>query len=139
MASHDVETMAITKMEIKEGTGVVQQAEIPLEQSATGKAWPESLGFGPITGGPDGWVPTRKELEILRRVPDKFSWRIITIAFIEMCERFSFYGTVSVFTNFIQHPLPKGSTTGAAPGGQPGAMGLGQRASTGITTFSQFW
>ena len=41
-------------------------------------------------------------------------------------------------TNFIQQPLPPGSVTGASVE-QPGALGMGQRASTGITTFNQFW
>ena len=53
-------------------------------------------------------------------MPDKFGWNMLTIAFIEMCERFSFYGTVSVFTNFIQHPLPGGSSTGADRGAAGG-------------------
>lgn len=43
-----------------------------------------------------------------------------------------------IVTNFIQHPLPEGSTTGADTE-QPGVLGMGQRASTGITTFNQFW
>jgi hypothetical protein len=34
--------------------------------------------------------------------------------------------------NFIQQPLPEGSRTGA--GDQPGALNMGQRASTGLTT-----
>lgn len=43
-------------------------------------------------------------------------------------------------TNFIQQPLPKGSHTGAGGlNGQSGALGLGQRASTGIGTFNSFW
>lgn len=43
-------------------------------------------------------------------------------------------------TNFIQQPLPAGSQTGAAgTDGQAGALGEGQRASTGIGTFNQFW
>lgn len=42
--------------------------------------------------------------------------------------------------NFIQQPLPEGSTTGSAGTyGQPGALGLGQRASTGLTLFNAFW
>lgn len=41
-------------------------------------------------------------------------------------------------TNFIQQKLPDGSVTGASTD-QPGALGMGQRASTGITTFNQFW
>ena len=41
-----------------------------------------------------------------------------------------------IVVNFIQQPLPEGSTTGAvtdlAPD-QAGALGMGQRASTGLT------
>jgi proton-dependent oligopeptide transporter, POT family len=43
-------------------------------------------------------------------------------------------------TNYIQQALPAGSTTGAGgANGQSGALGMGQRASTGITTFNTFW
>ncbi|KFY44747.1 hypothetical protein V494_01338 [Pseudogymnoascus sp. VKM F-4513 (FW-928)] len=43
-------------------------------------------------------------------------------------------------TNFVQRPLPPGSTTGAGgANGQAGALNMGQRASTGIGTFNQFW
>lgn len=35
--------------------------------------------------------------------------------------------------NFIQQPLPDGSTTGASIS-QAGALGQGQRAATGLTT-----
>lgn len=41
-------------------------------------------------------------------------------------------------TNFIQQKLPPGSQTGADVK-QAGALGLGQRASTGIGTFNTFW
>jgi len=47
--------------------------------------------------------------------------------------------TYIVDTNFIQQPLPPGSSTGAGGAGQSGALGYGQRASTGIGTFNQFW
>jgi POT family proton-dependent oligopeptide transporter len=83
--------------------------------------------------------PTEEELHTLRRVADHIPWRVYTIAFIELCERFSYYGTTVVFTNFIQQPrdTPTGAATG--PAGQAGALGMGQRASTGITTFNSFW
>lgn len=88
----------------------------------------------------DGRSPTDNELQTLRRVADKIPWSIYTIAFVELCERFSYYGTTAVFTNFIQHPLPFGSTTGADGGiGQAGALGLGQQTSTALTTFNAFW
>jgi POT family proton-dependent oligopeptide transporter len=68
---------------------------------------------------------------------------VYTIAFVELVERMSYYGTIAVFTNFIQSKNP-GTLTGAAPDpnnpeAQPGALNMGQRASTGITTFNQFW
>ena len=85
---------------------------------------------------------------------------LLVIAVVELAERFSvrpfhslsfsvvvsylllhqFYGSSVVFTNYIQQPLPPGSHTGAGfANGQSGALGLGQRASTGLTTFYQFW
>ncbi|ESK96752.1 oligopeptide transporter [Moniliophthora roreri MCA 2997] len=84
--------------------------------------------------------PTEEEKLTLRRVADLMPWNAYLIAIVEMAERFSFYGCSAVFTNFIQQPLPEGSHTGAGfTDGQSGALGLGQRASTGLTTFYQFW
>ncbi|KXN81955.1 putative peptide transporter ptr2 [Leucoagaricus sp. SymC.cos] len=93
--------------------------------------------------------PTEEERRTLRRVADSIPWAAYMIAFVELAERFSFYGSSVVFTgteqnplktNFIQQPLPDGSHTGAGGlNGQSGALGMGQRASTGLTTFYQFW
>ncbi|KAE9398197.1 peptide transporter PTR2A [Gymnopus androsaceus JB14] len=84
--------------------------------------------------------PTDEERAVLRRVSDTIPWSAFLIAIVELAERFSFYGCSVVFTNFIQQPLPPGSSTGAGfTNGQSGALGLGQRASTGLTTFYQFW
>lgn len=82
---------------------------------------------------------TSEDLAHLRRVSGKITWIAFTIAFVELCERFSYYGTTVVFVNFIQQPLPAGSPTGAGFDGQSGALDMGQRASTGLTTFNQFW
>lgn len=87
----------------------------------------------------EGDMPTAEDFENLRRVSDKIPWKVYTIAFVELCERFSYYGTTVVFTNFIQQGLPQGSRTGAGFSGQSGALGMGQQASTGIGTFNQFW
>ncbi|KAI2467330.1 PTR2-domain-containing protein [Annulohypoxylon bovei var. microspora] len=91
--------------------------------------------------GPNGEeYPTAEELKTLRRVKGPINWIIYTIAFIELCERFAYYGTTAVFVNFISEPLPAGSTTGA--GGtdlQAGALGQGQQASTGLVLFNSFW
>ena len=95
--------------------------------------------------------PTEEEKKTLRRVADTIPWnvyrqwlaitrpsgicsssRLLVVAFIELVERFSYYGTTVVFTNFIQQPLPEGSRTGAGGrDGQSGALGKGQQASTG--------
>ncbi|QMW46574.1 hypothetical protein G4B11_010029 [Aspergillus flavus] len=88
----------------------------------------------------DGYAtPTGEELESLRRVAGSVKWTAYTIAFVELCERFSYYGTTAVFVNFIQQPLPPNSSTGAGHAGQSGALGMGQRVSTGLTTLNVFW
>jgi POT family proton-dependent oligopeptide transporter len=84
--------------------------------------------------------PTEHEKRTLRRVADTVPWNAYLIAIVELAERFSFYGSSVVFVNFIQQPLPPGSHTGAGfKNGQSGALNMGQRASTGLTTFYQFW
>lgn len=40
--------------------------------------------------------PTVEEMKSLRRVPDKIPWKMFPIAFVELCERFSYYGTTVV-------------------------------------------
>lgn len=90
--------------------------------------------------GPNGEeYPTAEELNTLERVKGPITWIIYTIAFIELCERFAYYGTTAVFVNFISEPMPPGSTTGAAGYGQAGALGFSQQASTGLTLFNSFW
>ncbi|GAA6004046.1 Ptr2p [Rhodotorula paludigena] len=86
-------------------------------------------------------TPTEEDLRTLRRVPGRINIASFLIAYVELAERFSYYGCVQVFTNFIQQPLPPGSTTGATVDDQDqaGALGMGQQASTGLTTFNQFW
>ncbi|KNG80975.1 oligopeptide transporter [Aspergillus nomiae NRRL 13137] len=84
-------------------------------------------------------APTEQEMDSLRRVAGRVRWTAYTIAFVELCERFSYYGTTAVFVNFIQQPLPPSSSTGAGHAGQSGALGMGQRVSTGLTTLNAFW
>ncbi|KAJ8118078.1 hypothetical protein OPT61_g871 [Boeremia exigua] len=92
-----------------------------------------------------GETPTEEELKTLRRVSGKIPWQIFTIAFVELCERFGYYGCQVLYTNFVQWELPtvngELSRTGRdpTPDGQPGGLGMGQRASFGIGTFNSFW
>ncbi|KAH6609773.1 oligopeptide transporter [Trichoderma cornu-damae] len=84
-------------------------------------------------------TPTEEDLRTLRRVSGKLKWSMYTIAFIELCERFSYYGSSVLYTNFVNRPLPDGSMTGSAPHGRPGALGLGPKAAQGISLFNQFF
>ncbi|KAJ6438536.1 LSM domain-containing protein [Purpureocillium lavendulum] len=86
-------------------------------------------------------APTPEQLATLRRVPNEIPLRLFTVAFVELCERFSFYGSITMsgtVTNFIEQSLPEGSVTGASLE-QPGALGMGQRAQMGLTTFNNWW
>ncbi|KAK5558635.1 hypothetical protein LTR46_002824 [Exophiala xenobiotica] len=91
----------------------------------------------------DDDCPTDEELKTLSRVADKIPWRVYTVAFVELCERFSYYGTQILFQNFVQRKLL--TPTGAAPnpGGDtdnnPGALGQGQQTATALSTFFSFW
>lgn len=91
----------------------------------------------------DDNLPTEEEMRTLVRVADHIPWRIYTVAFVELCERFSYYGTQILFQNFVQRNLL--TSTGAAPnpGGatdnNPGALGKGQQTATGLGTFFSFW
>lgn len=128
---------------------IIAQAAVP-DAPLAGTPAEKRLGRGSIDGGVQE-VPrssaefdeddevTEEELHTLRRVSGKIPWPAFTVAFVELCERFSYYGTTVVFVNFIQQPLPEGSATGAGFEGQSGALGMGQRASTGLVTFNQFW
>jgi POT family proton-dependent oligopeptide transporter len=85
-------------------------------------------------------APTEEEKQTLRRVPGPINLASFLLGYVELAERFSYYGCTVVFTNFIQRGLPEGSTTGSYHGDQrAGALGMGQQAATGLTTFNQFW
>jgi POT family proton-dependent oligopeptide transporter len=99
-------------------------------------------------------IPTEAELHgptALRRVAAPIPWAVYTVAFVELCERFSYYGTQVVYSNFVNHALPlpapagpPGShhNTGAGGGsdqGISGALGQGPETANGINTFNTFW
>lgn len=44
----------------------------------------------------EGEYPTEEELHSLRRVPGTVPWKAFALAFVELCERFSYYGTTVV-------------------------------------------
>ncbi|KAH7355717.1 MFS peptide transporter-like protein Ptr2 [Pyrenochaeta sp. MPI-SDFR-AT-0127] len=107
---------------------------IPLDATSTDSSHDEGTQLlGPF--------PTEEEWLQLPRVAGRIPWQAWTVAIVEFVERFSYYGTSAVFVNFIQKSLPPGSKTGAGFLKKPGsgALGMGQRASTGLTMFNQFW
>ncbi|KAJ5809077.1 uncharacterized protein N7503_001295 [Penicillium pulvis] len=93
--------------------------------------------------------PNEENLRTLHRVPGKISWITYTIAFVELCERFSYYGTTAIRESPRTRPLPAHATTGALATGTnfnehvPGALGMGQRTSTALTLCAyvadQYW
>lgn len=99
-------------------------------------------GVGIVSGGDSlDDAPTEEELHSLRRVSGHINWAAYSVAVCELAERFSYYGSSVLYTNFIVHPLPKGSNTGAGfnHGGQSGALGMGSRAGQGISLTNQFF
>lgn len=54
--------------------------------------------------GPNGErYPTDEELKTLRRTQGHVPWIIYTIGFVELCERFAYYGTTIVCESQNQH------------------------------------
>ena len=109
----------------------------------------EENGFGLAE---DERFPTADELSgpnKLLRVAAPIPWAVYTVAFVELCERFSYYGTQIVYSNYVARPLPPvdgppGSShlTGAGGGtdqGVSGALGQGTKIAAGINTFNTFW
>ncbi|KAJ7501461.1 peptide transporter PTR2A [Mycena galericulata] len=129
------------KYEALNASGRAGSANDELEYEMQASGGTGQLKLHEIDGIHDGLVcPTEEERETLRRVTDAIPWNAYLIAIVELAERFSFYGSSVVFTNFIQFPLPVGSHTGAGlRDGQSGALGKGQRASTAIGTFYVLW
>jgi len=97
----------------------------------------------------DEYIPnsenvTQHEFDTLRHVGDTLPYTAWLVVVVEFAERWTYYGTTNVFSNYIRAPLPPGSTTGAVDAahradGVAGALGLGQQKSFSIRTFNTFW
>lgn len=85
---------------------IIAQAAVP-EAPLAGTVHEKRLGRGSIDAGAQE-VPrlsediddedevTEEELHTLRRVSGQIPWPAFTVAFVELCERFSYYGTTVV-------------------------------------------
>ncbi len=74
---------------------VAGQDQAQKEEAAV-RAGGNSLEKHPPGGVGAEDYPSEEELHTLRRVSDHIPIKLFTIAFIELCERFSYYGTVIV-------------------------------------------
>ena len=79
----------------------------------------------------DGEEPTDDEKATLTHVAESLPLSAWLVAIVEFCERFTFYGISGLFQNYVQRP--RDGSLGR------GALGMGQQAATGLTTFFQFW
>jgi len=86
--------------------------------------------------------PTDEEIATLRRVSAPIPWKIYTIAFVELVERMSYYGTIAVYSNFISKPRPTATGACVDPNSDecvPGALDKGKQVAFSLTTFNAFW
>ncbi|KAH3989776.1 di/tri peptide transporter 2 [Parastagonospora nodorum] len=81
--------------------------------------------------GLGGVAPTAEELRTLRKVGEPLPKSAFLVAVVELCERFTYYGASGLFQNYIARP--RSGELGR------GALGMGHRGATGLSTFFQFW
>lgn len=56
----------------------------------------EKLGYVSSLVEQDDATPTDEDLATLRRIPERIPLICFTVAFVELCERFAYYGTTAV-------------------------------------------
>jgi len=84
--------------------------------------------------------PTDEEAATLRKVVGPIPWVAYFLCTAELAERASYYATTGVISNFLEFPLPPGSSSGKAPGlnQHAGALGKGLQYASGVTTAFTF-
>lgn len=86
--------------------------------------------------------PTKEETRTLRRTADTIPSTAYTLCMVEFAERASYYGVKTVFSNFMQFPLPENGNGAGAParGTQDtaGALGEGLQFSNAFTLLFSF-
>ncbi|KAI5241207.1 PTR2-domain-containing protein [Aureobasidium subglaciale] len=141
MSNNTIDNSDLAKAHVPEAViqGTAYEAHAGRGSIDVGKSQPLYEVRTPETEEDDD-TPTEDDLQNLRRISGKIKWAAYTVAFVELAERFSYYGSSILYTNFVQWPLPEGSRTGAGGlNGQPGALGMGQSAAQGISLFNQFF
>ncbi|KAF8205384.1 putative MFS peptide transporter [Mycena galopus ATCC 62051] len=84
--------------------------------------------------------PTDEEAATLRKVVGPIPWVAYLLCTAELAERASYYATTGVISNFLEFPLPPGSSSGKAPGANQHAGALGKKLqyASGVTTAFTF-
>lgn len=80
---------------------------------------------------PDGEEPTDDEKRSLRHIAENLPISAWLVAVVELCERFTYYGMSGLFQNYVLRPFDGSQGRGA--------LGMGHKGATGLTTFFQFW
>ncbi|KAK3716538.1 peptide transporter ptr2 [Vermiconidia calcicola] len=80
---------------------------------------------------PEGDEPNEYEKTKLRRVGENLPASAFLIAFVELCERFAYYGAQGLFQNYINNK--------ADGSDGPKGLGLGHQGATGLNIFFQFF
>lgn len=117
----------------EEKSAAIFDPEVAVAPSTVGEVW-DSEQYP---------LPTDEERKTLRKVADTIPALAYLLCVAELAERASYYATTTVFTNFIEYPLPKGgSGTGAVAKGDsngvPGALGKGVQFSSALVLLFTF-
>ncbi|KAI5359360.1 putative proton-dependent oligopeptide transporter family, MFS transporter superfamily [Septoria linicola] len=112
-----------------------------LGKAATADIKPISERSTSISDNEEYPTPTREESKNLRKVADSIPVTAWLLCVVELAERASYYGVNTVFSNFMQFPLPKGGN-GAGAVGSPnqtaGALGKGLQFSNAFVLLFSF-
>ncbi|KAL1980215.1 hypothetical protein VTN96DRAFT_4449 [Rasamsonia emersonii] len=121
---------------------VPEEATEPRGQVVAADLKDEEHGSYSLSDDGDYPAPTEEEKKTLRRVPENLPLVSYALCLVEFAERASYYGAQTVFSNFIEFPLPKGGNgAGSPPRGSEetaGALGMGLQASQGLVLLFQF-
>lgn len=104
MMSLDSEVTQAAKASIPTHENVIEKNRDDYLGASSNRA---SIELAPVKPSPDinhdgddeplqKTYPSDDDLRNLRRVAGKLPWTTFTVAFVELCERFSYYGTTAV-------------------------------------------
>lgn len=91
------------------GKAFVGPPTVSVYKSILAKDLDSNRSQPPISSVSEQTVPTEEERMRLRRIPGKIPWISFSLCLVEFAERASYYGAKTVFSNFIQRPLPIGT------------------------------